>query len=92
VQRCTSTPRSERTALRSARHKRFNSPNDLVYRSDGTLFFTDPFFGLPQFRDDPRRELDFAGVYAWKDGTLRLLTDEFSGPNGIALSPDEKEL
>ena len=72
--------------------KRLNSPNDLVYRSDGALFFTDPFFGLPKFRDDPRRELDFAGVYVWKDGTLRLLTREFSGPNGIALSPDEKTL
>ncbi len=37
--------------------KRLNSPNDLVYRSDGTLYFTDPPFGLPQFCDDPRKEL-----------------------------------
>jgi gluconolactonase len=72
--------------------RRLNSPNDLVYRSDGTLYFTDPFFGLPEFGDDPRRELDFTGVFAWKDGTLRLVSRELSGPNGIALSPDEKHL
>jgi gluconolactonase len=72
--------------------KRLNSPNDLVYRSDGALFFTDPFFGLPKFRDDPRRELDVAGVYALVDGTLRLASGELSGPNGIALSPDERFL
>lgn len=72
--------------------KRLNSPNDLVYRSDGTLFFTDPNFGLPKFAADPRKELSNAGVYSLREGTLRLLTAEFSGPNGIALSPDEKYL
>jgi len=44
--------------------KRLNSPNDLVYRSDGTLFFTDPPFGLPKFHNDPRRETSFSGVYS----------------------------
>lgn len=72
--------------------KRFNSPNDLVYRSDGTLFFTDPNFGLPRFGDDPRKELPHAGVYSLQQGKLRLLTAEFTGPNGIAISPDEKYL
>lgn len=72
--------------------KRFNSPNDLVYRSDGTLFFTDPPFGLPKFFDDPRKELPFSGVYSVYKGRLQLLTKEFTGPNGIALSPDEKYL
>lgn len=72
--------------------KRLNSPNDLVYRSDGTLFFTDPPFGLPKFADDPRKELPFSGVYSVFKGRLQLLTDEFTGPNGIALSPDEKYL
>ena len=72
--------------------KRFNSPNDLVYRSDGTLFFTDPDFGLPKFGDDPRKELPHAGVYSLHKGKLELLTRDFSGPNGIALSPDEKYL
>jgi gluconolactonase len=72
--------------------KRLNSPNDLVYRSDGTLFFTDPPFGLPKFGDDPRRELKFSGVYSIYKGKLRLINADFAGPNGIALSPDEKYL
>ncbi len=72
--------------------KRLNSPNDLVYRSDGTLFFTDPPFGLPKVFDDPRKELSFSGVYSIYKRKLQLLTREFTGPNGIALSPDEKYL
>ncbi|MEQ1765705.1 MAG: SMP-30/gluconolactonase/LRE family protein [Pyrinomonadaceae bacterium] len=72
--------------------RRFNSPNDLVYRSDGILFFTDPNFGLPKFGDDKRKELAHAGVYSLNKGRLQLLTKEFTGPNGIALSPDEKYL
>jgi sugar lactone lactonase YvrE len=72
--------------------KRLNSPNDLVYRSDGTLYFTDPPFGLPKFFDDPRKELPFSGVFAVKDGNLKLVTQDFTGPNGIAFSPDEKYL
>lgn len=72
--------------------KRLNSPNDLVYRSDGTLFFTDPPFGLPKLFDDPRKELSFSGVYSVYKGKLQLLAKEFTGPNGIALSPDEKYL
>jgi gluconolactonase len=72
--------------------KRLNSPNDLVHRSDGALFFTDPFFGLPKFGEDPRRELDVTGVFALLKGDLRLVVRELSGPNGIALSPDERFL
>ena len=72
--------------------KRFNSPNDLVYRSDGTLFFTDPFFGLPKFGEDPRRESPITGVYAVRDGHVTLVTADLTGPNGIAFSPDEKSL
>jgi gluconolactonase len=72
--------------------KRLNSPNDLVYRSDGALYFTDPPFGLPKFFDDPRKELAFSGVYLVKDGKLALLTKELTGPNGLAFSPDEKYL
>jgi gluconolactonase len=70
--------------------KRLNSPNDLVYRSDGALYFTDPPFGLPKFFDDPRKELPFSGVFLLKDGKLTLLTKELTGPNGLAFSPDEK--
>jgi gluconolactonase len=72
--------------------KRLNSPNDLVYRSDGVLFFTDPPFGLPQVYDDARKELDFSGVYALVNGELKLISTDLKGPNGIALSPDEKIL
>src|SRR6266571_8176526 len=65
--------------------KRLNSPNDLVYRSDGTLYFTDPPFGLPKVFDDPRKELPFSGVYAiTPKGKMLLITKELSGPNGIA--------
>jgi gluconolactonase len=72
--------------------KRLNSPNDLAYRSDGALYFSDPPFGLPRFHDDPRRESPYTGVYCLAGGTLRLVSSELSGPNGLAFSPDEKFL
>ncbi|HSK30525.1 MAG TPA: SMP-30/gluconolactonase/LRE family protein, partial [Candidatus Limnocylindria bacterium] len=72
--------------------KRLNSPNDLVYRSDGTLFFTDPPFGLPKIYDDPRKELPYSGVFAIHKGQLKQLSTDLKGPNGIAFSPDEKYL
>jgi gluconolactonase len=72
--------------------KRLNSPNDLVYRSDDTLFFTDPPFGLPKFADDPCREQPHFGVYSAKDGKVQLVSTDFTGPNGLAFSPDEKFL
>jgi gluconolactonase len=72
--------------------RRLNSPNDLVHRSDGTLFFTDPPFGLPGGFGDPDRELPFSGVFAVRDGAVTLVTDELEGPNGLAFSPDERYL
>ena len=72
--------------------KRLNSPNDLVYRSDGALYFTDPPFGLPKAHDDPARESPYTGVYCWKDGVLKLVSNDLLGPNGLAFSPDEKFL
>jgi gluconolactonase len=73
--------------------KRFNSPNDLVYMSNGDLYFTDPPYGLPKRENDPARELDWFGVYRLgKDGKVTLLTKEMTRPNGIGLSPDEKTL
>ena len=72
--------------------RRLNSPNDLVYRSDGTLFFTDPPFGLPDVFQDPGKELPFSGVFAARDGRVTLVTDELEGPNGLAFSPDERYL
>ncbi len=73
--------------------KRFNSPNDLTYHSNGSLYFTDPPYGLPKGVDDPAREMDYCGVYRLdKNGKVTLLTKEITRPNGIALSPDEKKL
>lgn len=74
------------------RGKRLNSPNDLVYKADGSLYFTDPPFGLPRVFDDPRKELPFSGVYRLANGQLELLTSDLTGPNGLAFSPDERFL
>jgi gluconolactonase len=72
--------------------RRLNSPNDLVHRSDGTLFFTDPPFGLPGGFGDADRELPFSGVFCVRDGRMTLVTAELDGPNGLAFSPDERFL
>jgi len=73
--------------------KRVNSPNDVVFKSNGDLYFTDPPFGLPKSYDDRRRETPFQGVYKYsRDGKLTLLTKDIKAPNGIAFSPDEKQL
>jgi len=72
--------------------KRLNSPNDLVFRSDGALYFTDPSGGN-RFADwDLKKELPYQGVYLLKDGKLQLVVQDLERPNGIALSPDEKFL
>ena len=71
--------------------KRFNSPNDLVYKSNGDLYFTDPPYGLEGKEKDPKKELPFQGVYRLKpNGELTLLTGDLTFPNGLAFSPDEK--
>lgn len=73
--------------------KRINSPNDLVFRSNGDLYFTDPPFGLPGTYNDPAREIPHNGVYRRRpSGEVSLLTKEVGAPNGIAFSPDERTL
>ena len=85
--------------------KRLNSPNDLVYRSDGSLYFTDPPYGLrTKGDDDPEKQLRFNGVFRLKNalqhragappetGDLTLLIKDLTRPNGIAFSPDERYL
>ena len=71
--------------------KRFNSPNDVAPRANGDLYFTDPPYGLQGGNEE--KELDFQGVYRLAaSGSLPLLTDELSRPNGIAFSPDQSIL
>jgi sugar lactone lactonase YvrE len=71
--------------------KRLNSPNDIVVKSDGSIYFTDPPYGLSNQQEG--KELDFNGVYRLApDGTLALLDDSFERPNGLAFSPDESVL
>ena len=73
--------------------KRFNSPNDLVFKSNGDLYFTDPPYGLVGNVDDPNKEIAFQGVFRMKPGgEVTVLTEQISRPNGIAFSPDEKTL
>ena len=73
--------------------KRLNSPNDLVFDSQGALYFTDPPYGLPGTFKDPAKELPFQGVYrVAKDGKVTLVAKELEAPNGLAFSPDYKTL
>jgi len=85
--------RSISTVVDKFEGKRLNSPNDLVYKSDGTLYFTDPPYGLVKQDEDPKKELKFNGVYRLSpDGKLKVLVRDMTRPNGIAFSPDEKTL
>mgnify|MGYP002760937316 FL=1 len=69
--------------------KRLNSPNDLAIKSDGSIYFTDPPFGV----SDEDKELDFSGVYRYsEENGLQLLIDDFDLPNGIVFSPDESRI
>ena len=73
--------------------KRLNSPNDLVVHRSGSIFFTDPPYGLVGFEKSPDRELAFFGVFRLtKTEELSLVTPDIERPNGIALSPDEATL
>lgn len=89
----------------SYKGKRLNSPNDLVYKSDGALYFTDPPYGLrTQSDNDPEKQLKVNGVYRLShalehkagappaNNELRLVVTDLPRPNGIAFSPDEKYL
>jgi gluconolactonase len=102
----TMDPRGQVTIL--ADHyqgKKLNSPNDLVYKSDGALYFTDPPYGLAsQLDNDPKKEQPVNGVYRLEgarqhapgappaNDKLRLLVSDLPRPNGLAFSPDEKYL
>jgi gluconolactonase len=84
---------SFRTLAEFYQFRRFNSPNDAVFKSNGDLYFTDPPYGLEKGNEDPKKELMHNGVFRLApDGTVTLLSDALSFPNGIAFSPDEKIL
>lgn len=73
--------------------KKFDSPNDLVIKSNGDIYFTDPPYGLEMGPDDPAKEAPYQGVYKISvNGSVTLLTDTLSRPNGIAFFPGEKSL
>ena len=82
----------KRTLADNYQGKRFNSPNDIVQKSNGDYYFTDPAYGLPGGDKSAVRESSIMGVYKLStDGTVTLLIDNLT-PNGIAFSPDEKTL
>ncbi len=73
--------------------KRFNSPNDVVEKLNGDIYFTDPPYGLPKHENDPTREIDIFGVYrVTKDGKVSAIITDLTRPNGLAFSPDESVL
>jgi len=73
--------------------KRFNSPNDLVWASNGDLYFTDPSYGLRGLNADPAKELPFNGVFRLSaGGQLSVVTRDLTFPNGVGLSPDGRTL
>jgi gluconolactonase len=72
--------------------KRLGGPNDVVVKSNGAIYFTDTYGSFRLRNKDPRKELDFTGVFMWRDGKLSLLVKDMPMVNGLAFSPDEKYL
>jgi gluconolactonase len=75
--------------------KRLNAPNDVAVKSDGTIWFTDPLYGLQTDYEGGKREPELpATVFRFDpcDGSLRVVADDFDGPNGLCFSPDERRL
>ena len=99
IENTESTSPNFTTVIDNYDGKRFNSPNDLTYSSNGDIYFTDPAFGFFnletfQFVESELKDLDFNGVYKYNINSeeLSLITDQIDLPNGIAISPDEKTL
>ena len=85
--------KSRDTIVSTHDDKSLNSPNDIVERSDGALFFTDPPYGLKDLNEAKEKELPYNGVYRLEAGEPAILIiDDLSFPNGIGLSPDEETL
>jgi gluconolactonase len=71
---------------------KFNGTNDLVVKKDGPIYFTDDTGGLRKRDDDPRRVVQFSGVFMWKNGKTSAVIKDSPHTNGLAFSPDEKIL
>ncbi|GAB3882138.1 SMP-30/gluconolactonase/LRE family protein [Spirosoma agri] len=83
----------KRTLTDHVQGKRYNSPNDVVAHANGSLYFSDPPYGLPQQQNDPARETTVNGVYRMaSNGTVTLLINDITYPNGLAFSADGKTL
>jgi gluconolactonase len=78
--------------ISSPNDKPFNSPNDIVVHSDGTVYFSDPPYGLKDQQLNPAYRQAFAAFYCLRDGKVFSFCKEYKYPNGICLSPDEKTL
>ncbi|MFG2053886.1 SMP-30/gluconolactonase/LRE family protein [Micromonospora sp. NPDC048930] len=78
------------------RGRRLNSPNDVVERSDGSIWFTDPSYGIDSDYEGHRAESEIGGNHVYRvdpqDGVVHRVADDFGQPNGLAFSPDESEL
>jgi len=76
--------------------KRLNSPNDLVVKSDGTIWFTDPTYGILSDYEGYKADPELPACYVFRfdpaDGSLAIVSDELKKPNGLAFSPDETVL
>ncbi|SRR5581483_3989518 len=76
--------------------KRFNSPNDVVVHSDGSVWFTDPSYGIDSDYEGHQAESEIGACHVYRvrpsDGDLRVVADDFPGPNGLAFSADERQL
>jgi gluconolactonase len=93
VARLELAKKTKTTVAANYQGKRFNSPNDVVRRSDGAIYFTDPPYGLKNLNDSRVKELPFNGVFRIDaKGIVSVVDDQLTFPNGIALSPDERTL
>jgi gluconolactonase len=97
TRRVTRTEWDGRVTVLADRHndKRLNSPNDVVVRSDGSIWFTDPTYGILSDYEGDRAESDIGACHVYclsPDGHLRIVADDYVKPNGLAFSPDETVL
>jgi gluconolactonase len=96
--RVTRTEHDGRITVLADRHggSRFNSPNDAVVKSDGSVWFTDPPYGILSDYEGDAGESEIGGAHVWRidaaTGAVTVVADDFDKPNGIAFSPDERRL